>query len=135
VRAWLRYVIALIVFCHGFIYFRFGLGGLPEALKDWKGRSLLLGNTVTGDRLRVLSCLLSLVAGLAILLCGVSIAFAGSAHGLWRPLASIGAVVGILFFLVFWDGQTARLVSQGLLGVLVSAVLLLAAILLPRAFG
>jgi hypothetical protein len=47
----------------------------------------------------------------------------------------IGAASGIAFFAVFWDGQTGRLVNQGVIGVAVSAILLLGAFLFPRAFG
>ena len=44
-------------------------------------------------------------------------------------------VLGIVLFAVFWDGQTGRLVNQGVIGVVVSTILLLCAILFPRAFG
>jgi len=134
-KPWLRYMIALVICGHGFIYVRFGLGGLPDALKDWKGTSWLLGGTITGDRLKTFAFGLSLVAGIATLACGVAVAFAGSSHGLWRPLAMIGAAFGIVFFAVFWDGQTERLVKQGVIGVAVSALLLLSAVLFPRVFG
>lgn len=134
-KPWLRYVIAFVIGTHGFIYVKFGLGGLPDALKAWRGRSWLLGDVITGDRLKTLAFGLSLVAGTATLACGVAVAFAGSLHGLWRPLAVVGAAFGIMFFAVFWDGQTDRLVDQGAIGVAVSTVLLLSAILFPRAFG
>ena len=134
-KPWLRYLIAIVIGGHGFIYLRFGMGGLPDALKDWRGTSWLLGGAIAGDRLKALAFGLSLVAGIATLACGVAVAFAGSSHGLWRPLAIIGATFGIVFFAVFWDGQTERLVNQGVIGAAVSALLLLGAILFPRAFG
>lgn len=134
-KPWLRYLIATVIAAHGFIYLRFGLGGLPDALKDWRATSWLLGRSITGDRLKVLAFGLSLAAGLATLACGAAIAFPGPFHGLWRPLAIVGAVLGIVFFAVFWDGQTERLVNQGAIGVAVSALLLALAILFPRAFS
>ncbi len=134
-KPWVRYLIAAVIFGHGFIYFRFGLGGLPDALDGWKGRSWLLGDAVTGDRLKGFAFGVSLFAGIATLACAGAVAFAGSFYELWRPLGIIGAALGIAFFGVFWDGQTARLVNQGAIGVAVSAALLLGAILYPRAFG
>ncbi len=134
-KPWLRYLVAAVIGGHGFIYLRFGLGGLPDALAGWRGTSWLLRGAITGDRLKALAFGLSLVAGIATLACAVAVAFAGSSHGLWRPLAMIGAASGIAFFAVFWDGQTGRLVNQGVIGVAVSAILLLGALLFPRAFG
>ncbi len=100
-----------------------------------EGHILAPGHAISGDRLKALAFGLSLVAGIATLACGVAIVFAGSFPGLWRPLAMIGAAIGILFFAVFWDGQTKLLVNQGVIGVAVSAVLFLSAILFPRVFG
>ena len=60
---------------------RFGLGGLPDALKGWRGTSWLLGDAITGDKLKALAFGLSLVAGIATLGCGVAVAFSGSFHG------------------------------------------------------
>jgi len=133
-KPWLRYLIALFIGGHGFIYFRFGLGGLPDVLRDWRGRSRLLGDLVTGDRLKALAFGLSLAAGIATLACATAVLFAGASHGVWRPLAMIGAAVGILFFAVFWDGQMQHLVNQGVIGVVVSAILLVFAVMFPRAF-
>jgi hypothetical protein len=134
-RPWLRYLTALVIGGHGFIYLRFGLGGLPEALKNWKGTSWLLRSAIAGDRLKALAFGLPLVAGIATIACGVTVAFAGAFHGLWRPLAIISAALGILFFAIFWDGQPELLVNQGVIGVVLSAILLLSAILFAHAFG
>jgi hypothetical protein len=51
--SWVRYLIAVIVFCHGFIYVRIG-AVLPGPIKEWRGTSWLMGDAVTGDRLRTL---------------------------------------------------------------------------------
>jgi hypothetical protein len=134
-KPWLRYLIAFVVVGHGFIYLAFGMGRIPDALKNWKGTSWLLGQAITGDRLKALAFGLSFAAGIATMVCGVAVAVAGSFHGLWRSLAMVGGALGIAVFAVFWDGQKEQLVSQGVIGVPVSAVLLLCAILFPRAFG
>lgn len=128
---WLRYLIAFVVFCHGFIYLRF----LPDALKAWGGRSWLLGGTLTHNRLKALVLALHVIAGSATLAAGVAIGWASSAPGWWRPLAIVGAAAGIAGFAVFWDGETERLVREGGIGAVVSLILLVSAIAFPRAFS
>lgn len=46
-----RYLIAFVVFCHGFIYVRIG-SALPGPIKEWNGSSWLLGSALTHDRLK-----------------------------------------------------------------------------------
>jgi hypothetical protein len=134
-KPWLRDHVAPVISGHGFICAKFGPGGLPDAIKDWKGTSWLLGGAIAGDRLKKLARGFSLVAGSATLACGVALALAGSSPGPWRRLALFGAAFGIVAIAVFWDGQTERLVNQGVTGAAVGALLLLSAILFPRAFG
>jgi hypothetical protein len=73
--SWLRYLIAFIVFCHGFIYVRIG-SVLPGPIKEWKGNSWLLAGAVKDDQLRVLIVGLHVLAGLAIIACAAAIGFA-----------------------------------------------------------
>jgi len=134
-KRWLRYLFGLVIGAHGCIYFIFGMGRLPDALKGWRGTSWLLGNAITGDKLKALAFGLSRIAGIATLTCALAVAFTRSHHGLWRPLAMTGAAFSIAVFAVFWDGQTDHLVNQGVIGVAASAVLFLSAILFPRMFG
>jgi hypothetical protein len=134
-KPWLRYLFALLIGVHGCIYFAFGMGRIPEPFKGWRGTSWLLGSAITGDRLKALTFGLSRVAGIATLTCALAVAFARAPHGLWPPLAMTGAAFSIAVFAVFWDGQTGQLVNQGVIGVAVSAVLFLSAILSPRMFG
>ena len=132
---WLRCLIALFIVGHGSIYLNFGLGRPPDALEDWRGTSWLLKSVLSGDKLKSLAFGLSIAAGLAIMACGVAVALTGSLHGLWRPLAIIGATLGLAVFAAFWDGQPQQLVNQGAIGVVVSAALFLAAVMFPRVFG
>jgi hypothetical protein len=131
---WLRCLIAFLVFCHGFVYVRIG-SILPGPIKEWRGRSRLLGSATTGARLRALVVTLHVIAGIATLACAFAIAFAPSFPGWWRQLAIAGATVGIAAFAVFWDGQTKLLFEEGALGALLSLILLATAIIFPLAFG
>jgi len=103
--------------------------------QGWKGTSWLLGSAVTGDALRKLCVVLWAVAGLGLLAAGIALAFASSSQSAWRPLAIGASAVGILSFLAFWDGQGRRLFEEGAVGAVLSLALLVAALVLPRAFG
>jgi len=126
---WLRYLIAFVVFAHGFVYVRIG-SVLPGSITAWRGRSWLLSDTVTGDQLRRVVISLHVAAGIALLACAVAIALAPSLPGWWRPLAITGAAIGVVAFTVFWDGQTRLLFEEGVIGAVVSLVLLIGAIAL-----
>jgi hypothetical protein len=97
--------------------------------------SWVLGEAVTGDRLRTLVVALHVAAGIATLACVVAIAFAQSLPGWWRPLAIAGAAIGLVAFAVFWDGQTRLLFEEGVIGAIVSLLLLIGALVFPRAFS
>ena len=123
---WLRYLIAFVVFCHGFIYV--GIGStLPGPIKEWKGISWLLGSAVTDERLKALVVGLHVVAGIATLASALTIGFAPSIPGWWRPLAITGGAVGLVAFAVFWDGQTRLLFQEGAIGAIVSLIILVIA--------
>ena len=130
---WLRYLIAFVVACHGFIYVP--LLFVPNMLKPWRGRSWLLGSTVTGDRLKVLVVALHVSAGILILAGGAAIGFAAWAPALWRPLAIVGAALGLAGFAVFWDGQAQRVVEEGGIGAAISLMLLGSAVAFPGVFS
>ncbi len=131
---WLRYLIAFVVFCHGFIYLRVG----PlffTTVKAWKGTSWLLGGAFTGERLKGLITILNFTAGIVTIGCALAIAFAPSAPGLWRPLAVASGIVGIAAFFALWDGQTRLLFEEGAMGAAVSLVLLGGALVFGEAFS
>jgi hypothetical protein len=108
---------------------------LPGPIKEWQGTSWLLGGTVTGEQLRTLVVSLHVTAGMTILASAVAIAFAPSLPGWWRPLAIAGAAIGLVAFAVFWDGQTRLLFEEGVIGAIVSLLLLIGALVFPRAFS
>jgi hypothetical protein len=131
---WVRYLIAFVVFCHGFIYVRIGWV-LPGPVKEWRGRSWLLGDAIAGEQLTTLIVGLHVIAGIVVLACAAAIGFAPSLPGWWRPLAIVGAAFGIAAFAAFWDGQTGLLLEEGAIGAAVSLMLLVSAMTLPRALA
>jgi hypothetical protein len=54
---------------------------------------------------------------------------------LWRPLAIVGSLAGMLGFTVFWDGQVKRSVNQGTIGLVIDLIILFGAIVSPQAFS
>jgi hypothetical protein len=132
-KPWLQYLIAFLVFCHGFVYVRIG-AVLPDPIAQWRGRSWLLHRSLATGQLAALSVALHVAAGLAILACSVAIAFSPAYPSLWRLLAIGGGTVGLAAFAIFWDGQARLLVQEGAIGAVISAVLLIAAIAVPDLF-
>lgn len=131
---WMRYLIAFLVFLHGFIYVRIG-SVLPGPVTDWRGSSWLLGGSVASDQLKVIVVALHVIAGILTLACAVAVGFAPSLPGWWRPLAIVGAAFGLAAFATFWDGQTRLLLEEGAIGAVISLLLLLTALAWPRAFA
>ncbi|MBI4502766.1 MAG: hypothetical protein HY700_16590 [Gemmatimonadetes bacterium] len=132
--SWLRILIAFIVGCHAFIYLRIG-PALPSMVKEWSGSSRLLGEALTHEQLKVLVVALHVAAGIATLACAFAIGFAPAVPGWWRPLAIVGAAIGMVAFAVFWDGQVQFLAQEGVIGAVVSLILLVSAIAVPQAFA
>ena len=130
---WLQYVVAFVVFCHGFIYVRIG-SALPDPIPEWNGGSWLLGQAVVDQRLITLIVGLHVIAGIGTLATAVAMGLGPQIPGWWRPLAVGSSVIGIVAFAVFWDGQTQFLLQQGAIGAAISLTLLVSAIAFPQAF-
>ena len=132
-KPWAQHVIAFLIFCHGFVYVRIG-SMLPAPVKGWRGSSWLLGEGISNPQLTTLVVVLHMIAGIAMLACAVAIGVPSLLPGWWRPLAITGAMLGLVAFAVFWDGQTGLLFDEGALGALISLIILVAAITFPAAF-
>jgi hypothetical protein len=131
VAPWLRYLIAVVVTVHGFVYL--GPGSPVRAFDGWRGNSWLLDGALADGALRSLAAGLHVVAGIVTLACAAAIAFAPVAPAWWRPLAILAGVAGLAAFGVYWDGQAGYLFHQGVVGAVISLALLLSAIVYARA--
>jgi hypothetical protein len=130
---WVQYVIAFVLLCHGAIYV--GVGSmLPAPVKGWKGTSWLLGSDVSQSQLTTLIVWLHVLAGVSMLACALVIGMPWLLPEWWRAFALTGAMLGIMAFVMFWDGQTAFLIEEGALGALISLVVLVTALAFPTAF-
>ena len=131
---WLPYLIAFVIACHGLAYILFGVLA-PDGIQGWKRTSWILSSVLTRDKLKALVLVLHATAGVAIIACAVAIAFVSTLPGWWRPLAIIGATLGLAGFAVFLDGQPQLVVQEGGIGAAISAILLVAATAFPGAFS
>jgi hypothetical protein len=101
------------------------------SIQGLTGRSWLLGDALTGDRLLTLVTPLHELAGATLVAAALSIAFV---PGWWRPLAIAGALLGIASFAGLWDGQSSLFYDEGGIGAIVSVVILVSAVTFPGAF-
>jgi hypothetical protein len=126
--AWTHYAAASAVLLHALVYL--GIGSqLPAPVSGWSGRSWLLRDAISPAHTARLSVMLHVTAGIAMLGSAGAIALAPQAPEYWRPVSIVAGGIGIVAFLVFYDGQPARLVDEGGLGALLSVVLVLTAVL------
>jgi hypothetical protein len=131
-KPWMQYVVAFIIFCHGFIHLRIG-SLLPGAVKGWKGTSWLLGDTIGGGRLNTLVVTVHVLAGILIVAASLAFALPALLPGMWVALSIGGGVLGVAAFAAFWDGQWALFLEEGGIGAVVSAVVVLLAIVFRHA--
>lgn len=130
---WLQYLIAFIIACHGISYILFGII-VSSRLQGWKGGSWILGGRVSGDRLKSVVLVPHVAAGALIIACGVAIGLAASLPGWWRPVAIVGAALGLAGFAAFLAGKPQLGVREGGIGAGISAILLVSAIVFAGAF-
>lgn len=131
----LQLFIALIVGAHGLVYFMGGTWRIRGLFEGWRERSLFLRGTITGNALRQLTRALWIMAGIGTIFTGIAIALASELVGLWRPIAIAASVFAVVSFAVSWDGQGRRSVNQGIIGMVLSAIILVSAIAFPLAFA
>ncbi len=132
-KAWMRYALALAVSVHGLIYLVTPLSGLSSTVfTGWKGSSALLGSAITGDELKSVTTGLWLIAGAGIVCACVAFILMSRFPHLWRPIAIGATLVGMMSFIIFWDGQAAEFVNQGGIGLVLSAAIFVGTLVFPR---
>ncbi|MDG6905700.1 MAG: hypothetical protein JRN20_07950 [Nitrososphaerota archaeon] len=117
---------------HGLVYL---ISPFWLKFQEWKGISLLLGRTLSSQSLKMLSAGLWVVAGIAFLGAALTIGLAPLIPGWWRSIAIVGGLVGALSFAVFWDGQLGQFTDQGGIGMIISLVIVVGALVFAHAFG
>lgn len=131
---WLRYAIVVAVGLHGFIYIPFGFLGVPM-LDGWHRKPILLGWLIPVHVLKIMSTMLYVVAGAALLAAVGAFLVLHQSPGMWRQLALVGATAGVGAFALLYDGRTRFLLREGVVGLVASVVLLAGVLVAPSALG
>lgn len=131
---WLRYAIVVAVGLHGFIYIPFGFLGVPM-LDGWHRKPILLGWLIPVHALKIISTMLYVVAGGALLAAVAAFLVLHQSPGMWRQLVVVGATAGIGAFALLYDGRTRFLMREGVVGFTASVALLVGVLVAPSALG
>jgi hypothetical protein len=125
-----RILIGLFIVLHGLVhlwYFTLSQGVVefkPEM--GWSGRSWIFTGLLGESATRSLASVLYVFAALAFVVSGIGIFIRAE---WWRPLLLGSAIFSSAIIFLLWDGRLKRIMEKGLLGLLISAVIV-AAILL-----
>ena len=127
----LRFVISLFIVLHGLVHlWYFTLSQRLVEFKPemgWSGRSWIFTNFLGDSTTRSLASVLYVLATIAFVVSGIG--FLVRAEW-WRPVLVGSAVFSAVIILLLWDGGLQLLVNKGLIGFLISAVILIALLLL-----
>ena len=120
-----RLLLALFIVLHGLAHFWYValsqkiVGFRPEM--GWNGRSWIFTNALGDPITRLFAGILFALAATGLVAGGIGI-FARSPWA--QPLLVGSAAVSAAAIILFWDGSLARMVEKGLVGFLVSLVIL-----------
>jgi hypothetical protein len=129
----LRFLIGLFIILHGLVHLWYFT--LSQRLVDfkpemgWSGKSWLFTGLLGDPTTRLLASVLFVVAAIALVISGVGI-FARAEW--WWPMLIGSAIFSSAILFVLWDGSTQLVVQKGLIGFLISLVILLVLLVLKR---
>ncbi|MCZ7571675.1 MAG: hypothetical protein M5U01_24255 [Ardenticatenaceae bacterium] len=127
----LRSVIGLFIVLHGLVHLWYFV--LSQRLVEfkpemgWTGRSWIFTNLLGDPATRSLAGGLYLMATLALVASGIGLFFRAE---WWRPLLVGSALFSAAIIFLTWDGRMQLVVQKGLIGALISVVILLALLVL-----
>lgn len=119
----LQYLVVLLVGCHGLAYLIFASQS-RRVFEGSTGQPLLLGTTLSGNRLEALAVILWAVAGIGLMAAAIAFGPWFPISNLWRPIAVGASLVSIASFAVVWNGRAGSLVAEGGIGMIISAIIL-----------
>ena len=119
-------VFAVFIILHGLVHLWYVIMSLrlvdnkPEM--GWTGESWLLTNKLGEGVNRIIASILYSMAALGFVASGVGLPI----EQLWfQPLMAGSAVLSLLAIVVFWDGKTSQIIEKGLIGFVISALVLI----------
>jgi hypothetical protein len=125
----MQIILGIIVLLHGLVHLWYVIlsqGWVKfQADMGWTGQSWLLTNVLGDNFIRVLATTFYSLSTFLFVMAGVGLLFSQGWTRIWMIAASVISAITIF---VFWDGNFSMLVEKGLLGFLISAGLLVAAL-------
>ena len=119
-------IFAVFIILHGLVHLWYVTMSLqlvdnkPEM--GWTGESWLLTNKLGDGANRIIASILYSLAAMGFVASGVGLLM----EQMWfRPLMAGSAVLSLLAIELFWDGKTSQIIEKGLLGFVISAVVLI----------
>ena len=119
-------VFAVFIILHGLVHLWYVTLSLrlvdykPEM--GWTGESWLLKNKLGDGANHIIASILYSLAALGFVASGVGLLM----EQMWfRPLMAGSAVLSLLAIVLFWDGKSSQIIEKGLLGFVISAVVLI----------
>ncbi|HEU0296143.1 MAG TPA: hypothetical protein VFR47_25635 [Anaerolineales bacterium] len=129
----LRFLMGLFVILHGLVHlWYFTLSrGLVEFKPEmgWTGRSWLFTNLLGDSTTRALASVLYTLATVGLVVSGAGIFLRAD---WWRTVLVGSAIFSSAIILLLWDGGMQWIVQKGLIGFLISVVILIALLLLKQ---
>ena len=129
----LRFVIGLFILLHGLVHlWYFTLSQRMVEFKPemgWTGKSWIFSNLLGDSNTRSLASALFVLAAIAFVISGVGIFVRAE---WWWPMSLGSAIFSFVILFLLWDGSMQLIVQKGLIGFLISLLILLALLLLKR---
>ena len=126
-----RFVIGLFIILHGLVhlwYFTLSRGLVkfqPEM--GWTGRSWIFTSFLGDSTTRWLASVLYILATIGLVISGLGILLRAD---WWRTALVGSAIFSAVVILLMWDGGRQLIIQKGLIGFLISVVLLIVLLLL-----
>jgi hypothetical protein len=128
----LRFLIGLFIILHGLVHlWYFTLSQRLVVFKPemgWTGKSWILSSLLGDSTTRLLAGALFVLVAIVFVISGVGL-FVGAEW--WRTALISSAIFSCAIILIFWDGSMQLIIQKGLIGFLISLVMLLV-LLLPK---
>ena len=110
--------VGIFLFMHGFVYFNLSRGIFSNP-DNQLSPSLLLGKLLNKSSLDLIVKGLWFLAGLGFIVGGIYLVFIQETTELINIILLVTSIIGILSFLLYWDGVVKNSVTAGLIGVVI----------------
>ncbi|MCJ7706763.1 MAG: hypothetical protein MUO38_04000 [Anaerolineales bacterium] len=124
-----RTVAIVFLVLHGLVHLLY-LGQAAKVFElrpglTWPAGSWLFSKAIGDNATRVLASVLCVMAALGLVVGAAGFAFD---QNWWRSVVVAGAALSAVLYLLLWNGQLERLDQQGVVGILLDAVILVVAL-------